>query len=138
MPDNPFNPPRQGGDYWKPADHDDHVLVFLYAQEQQGLNTFGNEYAKAEGILCLDCGDSWEHDQAEISQAALKGQVAGAGVVLGRLGHITTKAGREAWSLHEVTDAKVVKAAQATFIKICSQDDQGHWTITSKPDEAPF
>jgi hypothetical protein len=126
-----------GGAYWKPAEYEGAIHVFMGGQKMDGTNSFGNEYSLCQFIWLPESNDVYQGDYAEVSQALLRHRVASKPIIIGRVEKVKTDQGREAWGITDV-DEKEKDAARKAWAKVFTMDQAGRFTMATDPQEAPF
>lgn len=139
MTDDPFTLASQvagGGAFWKPAEYEGQLHVFIGGTRQEGANTFGNDYALCDFIWIPESSDTYQAEYAEVSQAILINRVTKADVLVGIVEKVKTDKGREAWGLTD-PDKKALDSARKAFLKTFEKKD-GRWVQLVNEAEAPF
>lgn len=108
-----FNQPTSAGGFLKPADHQNHLLLFTEVKKSERRY---DELRKGEideftvDVVDLD-GDGLLRENVKVGHVGLTNKLTvGATNVLGRLGTVDTGKGNPAWVLNSFTDADVPKA----------------------------
>lgn len=97
-----FNQPSAGGGFFKPAEHNGHLVLFTVVHE---IGKKFDQLKQAEidqavvDVVDLD-GDNELRERVAVTHAAIVNRLAaGATFVLGRIGQVATKSGFQAWAL---------------------------------------
>ena len=108
-----FNQPAVMGSYFKPSDHNGHLVLITRVKTTQ--RRF-DEMRKAEidefvvDIVDLD-GDQILHEDVKISHIGITNRLrVGSTNILGRIGSVNTGKGHPAWVLNSFADTDVPKA----------------------------
>jgi hypothetical protein len=122
-----FNQPASMGSYFKPADHNGHLVLIT---KVKGSQKRFDEMRKAEideyvvDIVDLD-GDAILHEDVKISHIGITNRLrVGSGNILGRIGQINTGKGHPAWVLNSYSDGDVPKAQAWVAQKQFAQPQQ--------------
>lgn len=108
-----FNQPAVMGSYFKPSDHNGHLVLITRVK---ATNRRFDEMRKAEidefvvDIVDLD-GDQILHEDVKISHIGITNRLrVGSTNILGRIGSVNTGKGHPAWVLNSFVDTDVPKA----------------------------
>jgi hypothetical protein len=108
-----FNQPASMGSYFKPSDHNGHLILITKVKSSQ--RRF-DEMRKAEidefivDLVDLD-GDQILHEDVKVSHVGITNRLRiGSANILGRIGSVNTGKGHPAWVLNSFTDTDVPKA----------------------------
>lgn len=122
-----FNQPMSMGSYFKPADHNGHLVLIT---KVKASNKRFDELRKSDidefvvDIVDLD-GDAVLHEDVKISHIGITNRLrVGSGNILGRIGQINTGKGHPAWVLNSYGEGDVPKAQAWVAQKQFAQPQQ--------------